>query len=304
VVADEEPKYLRRQKPVEIKRRKFSRQAWKTYLRVTMWTAVGLAGAGAAYQCGRFLLTSPEMALLHPDQISLEGNHYVTPDSVRKVFLRDRGTSVLRIPIAERRRQLETIAWVEQAAVRRVLPNRIQVEITERTPIAFLRDAGDLALVDVHGVILERPLEGDFHFPVVTGISREMPLEDRQQRMRQLSKFIQEIGSVKRDAADEVSEVDLSDARDLRATLTGFESQSASEASAPDRSAPILVHFGDSDFVGKYQTLVDEFGAWQARAGRIESVDLRFSREAVVNQEVTPSAGHVLAAKGTEGRPH
>ena len=240
-MADEEPKYLRRQKPVEIKRRKFSRQAWKTYLRVTMWTAVGLAGAGAAYQCGRFLLTSPEMALLHPDQISLEGNHYVTPDSVRKVFLRDRGTSVLRIPIAERRRQLETIAWVEQAAVRRVLPNRIQVEITERTPIAFLREAGDLSLVDVHGVILERPLEGDFHFPVVTGISREMLLEDRQQRMRQLSKFIQEIGSVRRDAADEVSEVDLSDARDVRATLTALRTNRHQKQARTDRRRSLFI---------------------------------------------------------------
>ena len=301
MVADEEPKYLRRQKPVEIKRRKFSRQAWKTYLRLTMWTAVGLAGAGAAYQCGRFLLTSPEMALLHPDQISLEGNHYVTLESVRKVFLRDRGTSVLRIPLAERRRQLETISWVEQAAVRRVLPNRIQVEITERTPIAFLRDGGELSLIDARGAILERPVEGDFHFPVVTGIGREMPLEDRHERMQQLSKFIQEIGSIKRNAADQVSEVDLADTRDLRATLTGLENPSGSEA-PPGNLAAVLVHFGDSDFAGKYQTLVDEFGAWRARAGRIESVDLRFSREAVVNQDATRAARPVLAAKGTPGR--
>ena len=264
-----------------------------------MWTAVGLAGAAAAYQCGRFLLTSPEMALLHPDQVSLEGNHYVTAESVRRVFIRDRGRSVLRIPIAERRRQLETISWVEQAAVRRVLPNRIQVEITERTPIAFLRDGGQLSLVDAHGVILERPLEGDFHFPVVTGMGREMSLEDRQQRMQQFSKFMQEIGSVKRGAADQVSEVDLSDAQDVRATLTGLTNSSASEVNQP---APVLVHFGDSDFAGKYQTLVDEFGAWQERAGRIESVDLRFSREAVVNQDGTPSASQVLAAKGTPGR--
>ena len=298
-MADEEPKYLRRQKPVEIKRRKFSRQAWKTYLRVTMWTAVGLAGAGAAYQCARFLLTSPEMALLHPDQITLEGNHYVTPESVRKVFLRDRGRSVLRVPIAERRRQLETISWVEQAAVRRVLPNRMQVEIVERTPIAFLRDGGELSLVDAHGVILERPLEGDFHFPVVTGMGREMPLEDRQQRMQQFSKFIEEIGQK---AADQVSEVDLSDARDVRATLTGLPNASASEAGDSNQPAPVLVHFGESDFAGKYQTLIDEFGAWQERAGRIESVDLRFSREAVVNQDGTPSASQALAAKGTPGR--
>ena len=31
-LADEEPKYLRRQKPVEIKRRKFGRKAWTMYL--------------------------------------------------------------------------------------------------------------------------------------------------------------------------------------------------------------------------------------------------------------------------------
>jgi cell division protein FtsQ len=299
-MADEEPKYLRRQKPVEIKRRKFGPQAWKTYLRVTMWTAVGLAGAGAAYEGGRFLLTSPQMVLLHPDQISLEGNHHVTRESVRKLFLSDRGRSVLRIPIAERRRQLETISWVEQAAVRRVLPNRIQVEITERTPIAFVRDGSELFLIDAHGVILERPLEGDFHFPVVTGLNREMPLEDRHERIELFSKFLGEIG-----AADQVSEVDLSDRHDLRATLTGLASESSLERSTSDVSAavPVLVHFGDSDFAGKYQTLVSEFDTWQARAGRIESVDLRFSREAVVNQD-TSAAGQARAVERAPGRPH
>lgn len=288
MLADEEPKYLRRQKPVEIKRRKFGRTAWKTYLRVTMWTAIGLGAAGAAFECGRFLLTSPQMALLHPDQISIAGNHYVTPESVREIFVADRGKSVLRIPVDRRRRQLEAIPWVEQATVRRALPNRVQVDITERAPIAFLRSGSELSLVDAHGVILDRPLEGDFHFPVVAGISSDTPLADREQRMQLFSKFLQEIGSVRTGAAEQVSEVDLSDARDLRVTLTGFENDFAAEGSPSGAAvAPVLVHFGDSDFAGKYQTLVDEFGAWRAKAGRIESVDLRFSREAVVNQDTT-----------------
>jgi cell division protein FtsQ len=299
-LADEEPRYLRRQKPVEIKRRKFGRQAWKTYLRLTMWTAVGLAAGAAAYECGRFLLGSPDMALLHPDQIRLEGNHYVTAEAVRKIFVPDRGLSVLRIPISERRHELETISWVEQATVHRILPNRIQVEITERTPVAFLRDHDELSLVDAEGVILERPVAGDFHFPVITGISREMSLEDRRQRMQLFSTFMQEIGRVKAGAADQVSEVDLSDERDLRATLTGLDSQDPS-ASGSSAALPIVVHFGDSDFAGKYQILVNEFGTWQATAGRIESVDLRFSREAVVSQDTSASASPM---PGTPGRSH
>ena len=86
VLADEEPKYLRRQKPLEIKRRKFGRKAWNTYLRVTVWAAVGVAGAWAAYDLGHFLLTSPEMALIHPEQIVLAGNHNVAPASVLRYF--------------------------------------------------------------------------------------------------------------------------------------------------------------------------------------------------------------------------
>ena len=47
-----------------------------------------------------------------------------------------------------------------------------------------------------------------------------------------------------------------------------------------------LVHFGDSDFEAKYQTLIENIGQWRAKAGRVESVDLRFSREAVVNPDM------------------
>ena len=51
--------------------------------------------------------------------------------------------------------------------------------------------------------------------------------------------------------------------------------------------APMIVHFGDSDFAAKYQTLIEDIGQWRATAGRVESVDLRFSREAVVNPDRT-----------------
>lgn len=286
---DEEPKYLRRQKPLEIKRRKFGRKAWKTYLRVSLWAAVSVAGAWAAYDFGHFLLTSPETALVHPEQIVLAGNHYVAPASVLRIFSADRGKSVLRIPLDERRRQIEALSWVERATVRRVLPNQIAVEISERTPIAFLRGPSELALIDAHGVILERPVRGNFHFPVITGIAPTMPLDSREERMQLFSGFTQQVESVRPGAIDRISEVDLSDDHDLRAMLTGFEPGAVAatpDSQAPQRvDTPVLVHFGDNDFAGKYQTLVEEFNDWRSQAGAIESVDLRFSREAVVNQD-------------------
>ena len=222
VLADEEPKYLRRQKPLEIKRRKFGRKAWMTYLRVSLWILAALALAGMAYVAENFLLHAPAMALLKPDQIHIAGNHYVQPANVLGIFAADRNHSVLRIPLDQRRKQIESLPWVEQAAVRRALPNRIEVEITERTPIAFLRDGSEMNLVDAYGMILERPLKGEFHFPVVSGVSSEMPIDEREKRMELFAGFIQAIQAAHPGATEQVSEVDLSDAEDLRATLTGL----------------------------------------------------------------------------------
>ncbi len=296
VLADEEPKYLRRQKPLEIKRRKFGKKAWKTYLRVMFGTAVAAGGVGAAYMVGHFLLASQEMALIHPEQVQVSQNHYVTPASVREIFRVDRGHSVLRIPLSERRRQIETLPWVEQASVLRALPNTIKVEIVERTPIAFLRDGSDLALIDVHGVILDRPLKGDFHFPVVTGMSSEMPMEDRELRMQLFASFAQQVEAARGGAMDQVSEVDLSEAKDLRATITGLQSGGSPNGASGIANAagewsnadtPVLIHFGDSDFEDKFLTVLKDIGRWRADVGTVESVDLRFNGEAVVNQDPT-----------------
>jgi cell division protein FtsQ len=294
VLADEEPRYLRRQKPLEIKRRKFGRKAWMTYLRVAMWAAIATAGVWLSYVTGHFLLASPEMALVHPEQVELAGNHYVQRASVLAIFSADRGHSVLRIPLTQRRRQLEAIPWIEQATVRRALPNKIEIEITERTPVAFLRQGSDLGLVDIHGVILERPLKGSFHFPVITGISGDVPLDDREKRMQMFAGFTQQAESARPRAMEQVSEVDLADANDLRATITGLPGGNSGNTLPGQADAPVLVHFGDGDFQAKYRTLLEDFAMWRAKAGRVESVDLRFNGQAVVNPD-TPAGPRQIA---------
>src|SRR5271156_3028318 len=291
ILADEEPKYLRRQKPLEIKRRKFGKKAWKGYARVTLWAGVGIAAAGVSYMVSHFLVASKEMALIRSDQIQISSTRYVVAKNVREVFLGDRNHSVLRIPLDERRRQVESLPWVEQATVRRALPNTIEVDITERLPIAFLRSGNQLELIDVHGVILPRPLKGNFHFPVITGIDANMPIEDREQRMKLFASFAQAAERARAGSMERVSEVDLTEAKDLRATISGLQGGSALNGT-PDNQwltsdAPILVHFGNSDFENRFFTVLNDIGGWRAKAGRVESVDLRFDGEAVVNPDRT-----------------
>jgi cell division protein FtsQ len=277
-LAEDEPKYLRRQKPVEIRKRKFSRKAWPLYRRVLVGGVAVLSTGFALYEAASYLLYSPGVLLQSADQIEITGNRFVPPEAIAEKFSADMGRSVVRVPLTERREALESLPWVEEAHVQRVLPNRIRVEITERTPVAFLRSGSDLALVDGQGVILDRPADGEFRFPVVGGMDESMPLAVRAQRMNLYVQFMKGIESVQPGAEDHVSEADLSDASDLRATLTGL---GTSSGSAP----PILVHFGDSDFGNRYHLLAENIDQWRASAGSVDSVDLRFARQVVVNPE-------------------
>jgi hypothetical protein len=122
----------------------------------------------------------------------------------------------------------------------------------------------------------------------VTGVSANMPLEERQKRLQMFMVFSHEIEDTRSGAMDQVSEIDLSDASDLVATIDGLP-DSAADTSWLKTEGPIEVHFGDTDFGGKYGTLLDDVQQWRAAAGHIESVDLRFSREAVVNPQIPPT---------------
>ncbi len=282
LITDEEPRYLRRQKPVEIRRKKFASKSWSFYRRLFAWTLGAVAVATVGAVAIRFALHSPQMLLLRPDQIDVNGNHVVPKEEVQKLFVHDRGRSVLQVPLDARRSQVEQLAWVERASVQRILPNRLRVELTERTPVAFFRNGSELTLIDGEGVLLDRPEGEDFHFPIVTGLSENMAREERAKRMQTYVEFMKDINLVKAGSSEDVSELDLGDPRDLRAVLTGL--------AAGPRAQAVTVEFGSSDFKSKYNMLVQKFPQWQADNGPLRRIDLRYSRQVVVNPDTSASA--------------
>jgi cell division protein FtsQ len=282
LLGDEEPRYLRRQKPVEIRRKKFGGRSWPFYRRVLFCGVVGIAGMSAAWTAGRFMLYGRPMLLVKPEQIEVNGNHIVSREAVLQQFVRDRGRSVLRVPLDSRRSALEEISWIESAMVQRILPNRIRVDLTERTPIAFLRNGTELALIDAHGVILDRPHGEDLQFPIVTGLSDNMPREERGKRMQTYQEFLKDIDLVRSGSSDRVSEIDLANPKDLRAVMTGI-------ANSTDPQA-LTIHFGASDFTGKYRMVVENFAQWQASNGRVHSIDLQYAKQVVLNPDTSTAS--------------
>ena len=212
----------------------------------------------------------------------MTGNRIVSREAVLQQFAHDRNRSVIRIPLDARRSALEELPWVESASVQRILPNRIRVEITERTPIAFLRNGTELALIDVHGVILDRPRGENFQFPIVTGLTESMARDERGRRVQTYQEFLRDIDMVRGGSSDRVSEVDLSNPRDLRVVMTGIAS--------PNDSQAVSIQFGQSDFAGKFRMVVDNFAQWQASNGRVRSIDLQYSRQVILNTDTSAAA--------------
>src|SRR5215470_6256232 len=260
LVENDEPRYLRRQKPVEIRRKKFGGKSATFYRHVFVWTLLVAACVLAAYVTGDFLLHSPKVRLSSPDQVEVTGNHIVS-----------------RIPLDARRSEIEQIAWVESATVKRLLPNRIRVDITERTPIAFVRNGNELALIDQDGVILDRPQGEDLHFPIVTGLTDSMPRAEREKRMQTYQEFLRDADLVRSGSSEFVSEIDLANPRDLRVVMAGLPGLNVPQA--------ITLHLGAGEFTGKYRMLVENFAQWQSNAGCVQSVDLQYARQVVLNPD-------------------
>lgn len=275
--ADEEPRYLRRQKPVEVRKKSVMRRLREDVLPWLKLATLAGAALAVAFIAGRFLLYSPTLQLTEPSQVEVVGNQYVSRDSVVALFSPDRNRSLLRVPLDARRAEIERIPWVESARVQRVFPDRLRVEITERRPVVFLRTGSELALMDAQGVILERPTQGDFRLPVVSGLGEAVPLAERAGRMRMFQQFLGEIEGVRAGSSDLLSEVDLASAEDLRAMIVPPAGSAGAQA--------VLVHFGSSEFGPRFRLLLDNFAQWQAQAGHIASIDLRFKKQVVVNRE-------------------
>jgi hypothetical protein len=57
--------------------------------------------------------------------------------------------------------------------------------------------------------------------------------------------------------------------------------------SGPTDQQAVTIHFGGGDFTGKFRMLVENFSQWQASAGRVQSIDLQYSRQVILNTDTS-----------------
>ncbi len=116
------------------------------------------------------------------------------------------------------------------------------------------------------------------------GVSDNDPLSMRAARMKIYTRFMQELDSSGAHYSADISDVDLSDPDDVRATVT-------------DPHGAVLVHLGSSNFLEHFQVYVTHVQEWRSQFQQLDSVDLRYDHQVIVNPDsaretAKPNAAH------------
>jgi len=210
----------------------------------------------------------------------------VTRPEMLPVFGEDIGRNIFFVPLAERRRELEKLPWVQHATVMRFLPDQIRVDIVERQPVAFVREGQQVGLVDASGVLLPMSAAAmakhHYSFPVVTGIDARDPLAGRKARMDVYQRLLAELDGGGRHFSEQISEIDLTDPEDARVLM-------------PEPGADILAHFGEDRFLDRYQRYEAHIAEWRQQYPRLAAVDLRYDQQVVLKMTGGATAPQALA---------
>jgi cell division protein FtsQ len=287
--SQEESPYLRRQKSAPVRRSRISPRVRVGLFVLAVLLPVGLAG----YAIATFALTSPVFVLTSPDDIMVSGNNFVSREEVLGALglpltgnLKT-GTNVFHLSLDVPRRGVETLPWVRTASVTRILPHGLLVHITERTPVAYANVGGRVSLVDGDGMLLDKPENGVFDFPVVYGLENVAGLDERRARLALYVDFMRQLGTEAPQAGWMISEVYLADAEDLKTLLIKGQQT-------------VQVHFGQKDFLPRFRNFLTLLPEIQKSSDKVDSVDLRYRNQVIVDPQTPAPAAKPADAVGGE----
>ncbi|MHC8508564.1 MAG: cell division protein FtsQ/DivIB [Rhodospirillales bacterium] len=180
----------KRKNPVPLwRRRYFHLTAAVVLAGVSSWTGWWVITSGAMARAAddtqvRFIAASAD-AGLRVDKILVSGRRQTTREELAAALNLDLGAPILAFDPAAARKRVESLDWIAEASVERMLPDTVLLRVKERRPLAIWQHQGRHALIDAEGsVILRDGLERFADLMIVVG-------EDAHQHARALIRMIE-----------------------------------------------------------------------------------------------------------------
>jgi len=234
---------------------------------VTVLSAVLLYGA---YRVGGFLLSTKALTVT---RITISGNTQLSSAEILSRLDGLSGRNMLMISIEEWRQKVLASPWVEDAAIRRVLPGTVDVMIAERHPVGIGRMGNALYLLGQRGGIIDKfgPEYAEFDLPLIDGLATAEhtatgePVVD-ESRVALAIRLLASLQG-RPDLAERISQIDVADVLDATIILKGETA---------------LIRIGDEQFVERLQSYLDLAPALREKVPQIDYVDLRFGERVYV----------------------
>jgi cell division protein FtsQ len=264
--------YRRRKRPVRVRSWVFDWRNWP-WRPIAFTLAFISLGGTSVYAVNRYLGDGPRFRLADSG-LAITGLQRLEEPAIRAIFRDDLGQSLTDIPVEARRQALLETPWVEHASVARLWPDRIWVHVRERVPVAFVRvsgaDGGMRArLIDTQGVFLD-PMKGvRFELPVLDGISSDLPVPARRERVALYLTLMNELDGQEPHYGARISQVDVSDPENAKASVA-------------HQGEVVVLEMGNELFRHRFETFLKYVESWRDQFGAVASVDLRYEDQVVV----------------------
>jgi cell division septal protein FtsQ len=223
-----------------------------TLLTVLLGATVFLAMSG--YQ------TAASSSFFALRSVDVRGNERTAADDIKRIVTNSvERTGVWNADLGDIRTAIEKFPFVKAAAVSRVLPGGIRVNITERVPAAVVRLSQGNYLVDGDGTILALATDKNHDLPfVLVGWDEAKSEKAGTENLARLKMYKRMLDEWKQfDLASRVKEVNLSNPRD---PIAVFE----------DSGNPIAVSLGKENLGKGLRSAIE---AASGKGGKVKGVN-------------------------------
>jgi cell division septal protein FtsQ len=252
-------------------KKKTWRDRWPTLVRLVVALAVVIYGG---YRLTSYVIGTDALRV---SQITIAGNVRMSRGEVLSLLEGLRGANMLTVELDRWQQRLLTSPWVADAAIRRVFPGTVAVDISEREPLAIGRIDDSLYLLDHRGMVIDEygPNYAELDLPIIDGLAATGAAgggddaggatvdSSRAELAGRLLADLQRHPELAR----RVSQIDVTDAHDAVVILEGDTA---------------LVRVGEERFVERLQSYIDLVPALRERVPEIDYVDLRFDERVFV----------------------
>lgn len=135
----------------------------KAILKIILFIAI-IAGIAA------FLLVSP---VFNINEISVSGNNKIQATEIESLSQLNIEQNIFRFSKETVKNNIKQNAYINSVEIKRKLPNKIEINVTERTPAYQIKFGNAFAYIDEKGNILEIN-EEDLKLPLITGYKTQV----------------------------------------------------------------------------------------------------------------------------------